>query len=279
MTTPASTLHLFGGVATTAELLAAGHVRATIATGVRSGAIHRLRKGWYGHADLHPEVRAAVRVGGRLSCVSTIAMRGGWAPEASALHVALAPNACRPRTPRDSRLRLTPTHPGVVLHWTATTATRGLATVWEAIDDVRSCVPADLAAASVSMLLRADASLRRQWTALPTPPIAELDTVCESGVEVLWWVRMRRHRLRIRRQVTIPGIGRVDFVIGTRLVVEVDGASYHTDPVAFEADRRRDARLSARGYRVLRFSYRQVLDRWAEVEAAVLAAVIRGDAA
>jgi hypothetical protein len=28
---------------------------------------------------------------------------------------------------------------------------------------------------------------------------------------------------------------------------------------------------------VLRFSYRQVMERWEEVEAAILAAVIRGD--
>jgi very-short-patch-repair endonuclease len=69
----------------------------------------------------------------------------------------------------------------------------------------------------------------------------------------------------------------VDFVIGERLVIEVDGAEYHTDPVRFEADRRRDALLSARGYRVLRFSYRLVIDDWPTVETAVLAAVARGD--
>lgn len=77
--------------------------------------------------------------------------------------------------------------------------------------------------------------------------------------------------------MTIPGVGRVDFVIGAFLVVEVDGAEYHTDPERFEADRHRDAMLSIRGYRVLRFSYRQVIHAWHEVEAAVLAAVVRGD--
>ncbi len=44
-----------------------------------------------------------------------------------------------------------------------------------------------------------------------------------------------------------------------------------------ESDRRRDAIASALGYRVLRFSYWQVVERWAEVEAAVWAAVSRGD--
>jgi very-short-patch-repair endonuclease len=81
----------------------------------------------------------------------------------------------------------------------------------------------------------------------------------------------------MRCQVPLPGAGRVDFLIGTRLVVEVDGYTYHSDPARFESDRRRDARLSALGYRVLRFSYRQVFERWHEVRAAVLAAVARND--
>ncbi len=55
-----------------------------------------------------------------------------------------------------------------------------------------------------------------------------------------------------------PGI-RVDLMIGERLIVEVDGREHHSDPVAFERDRVRDARLSALGYRVLRFSCNQVM--------------------
>ena len=80
-----------------------------------------------------------------------------------------------------------------------------------------------------------------------------------------------------RSQVAIAGVGSVDFVIGTALVIEVDGKQYHTDEVRFEKDRRRDARLSALGYRVLRFSYRQVFERWSEVRAAIVAAIARGD--
>ncbi|WP_227412128.1 MULTISPECIES: DUF559 domain-containing protein [unclassified Cryobacterium] len=53
-----------------------------------------------------------------------------------------------------------------------------------------------------------------------------------------------------------------------------DVAEYHSDPYA---DRRRDAVLSALGYRVLRFMYSQVLYEWRSVEAAILAAMSRGD--
>ncbi|HEU4658061.1 MAG TPA: type IV toxin-antitoxin system AbiEi family antitoxin domain-containing protein [Capillimicrobium sp.] len=43
-----------------------------------------------------------------------------------------------------------------------------------------------------------------------------------------------------------------------KLVVELDGRAFHGDGVAFERDRRRDANLQAAGFRVLRFTWRQV---------------------
>ncbi|MGX5681968.1 DUF559 domain-containing protein [Schumannella luteola] len=72
-------------------------------------------------------------------------------------------------------------------------------------------------------------------------------------------------------------VGRIDFLVGNRLVVEIDGAEFHAPREAFERDRRRDALLTSLGFRVLRFSYIQVLNRWPEVERAILTAVGRGD--
>ena len=45
-----------------------------------------------------------------------------------------------------------------------------------------------------------------------------------------------------------------------RLVVEFDGFQFHADRAAFERDRRRDAELQARGYRVIRVTWRQLID-------------------
>ena len=50
-----------------------------------------------------------------------------------------------------------------------------------------------------------------------------------------------------------------DFVWRARhLVVEVDGRDVHTTRRAFESDRRRDQRLATLGWRVVRFTWRQV---------------------
>ncbi len=43
-----------------------------------------------------------------------------------------------------------------------------------------------------------------------------------------------------------------------RLIVEVDGWETHGTRTAFEDDRARDAWLTAQGYRVVRFTWRQV---------------------
>ena len=61
-------------------------------------------------------------------------------------------------------------------------------------------------------------------------------------------------------------IGRVDFVFrSARLIVEVDGRLGHSQLLDFEDDRRRDQRAMVAGFRVVRFTYRQVSERPDEV--------------
>ena len=45
-----------------------------------------------------------------------------------------------------------------------------------------------------------------------------------------------------------------------RLIVETDGRQYHDTASAFERDRRRDQRLQVAGWRVVRCTWRQVVD-------------------
>jgi hypothetical protein len=56
-----------------------------------------------------------------------------------------------------------------------------------------------------------------------------------------------------------------------RLIVEVDGRDPHTTRRAFEHDRRRDQRLATLGYRVVRFTWRQVMHEPADVAATLTA--------
>jgi very-short-patch-repair endonuclease len=66
----------------------------------------------------------------------------------------------------------------------------------------------------------------------------------------------------------------VDFPWRTEcLVVELDGWTWHSDRKAFEDDRRRDADLVARGYRVIRVTWRQLRDEPLAVAARVAVAL------
>jgi very-short-patch-repair endonuclease len=60
--------------------------------------------------------------------------------------------------------------------------------------------------------------------------------------------------------VNANGLGdEVDFLWrDKRLVVETAGAGTHLTPTAFQRDRRRDAELRVAGYKVVRFTWRQL---------------------
>ena len=276
-----------GGLAATFELYRAGHTRRELSHAVSSRQILRVRQGWYSHPDTNPRFLEAARVGGRLTCLSGVGQHGIWQYPSTELHVAVQSHACRLRDPHRMTVRLAETTPpDVRVHWAAADAagSRFLIDPIGCLADLILCQPAEITITAADSALRGRHITPAQWRnllrrmpAARTPGLDQVEARCESGIESLTRFRLLPFGLDIRTQVPLSGVGRVDFVIGQRLVIEVDGAQYHTDPKKFEDDRRRDAVLSLLGYRVLRFSYRQVIHHWAQVEAAILAAVIRGD--
>ena len=275
-----------GGLAATHELYSDGQTHRSLAAAVNAGRIMRVRQGWYLLPDTHPELVAAARVGGALTCLPAARMHGLWTTPTPLLHVTVPNEACRLRNPLDKTVRLGTGGHLVRVHWRKPVDKPGrlILDLSSTLADVIRCESAEIAVATADSALFRGAISMHDWRRLvadaPSTRRSDLELVqplCESGIESLTLFRLRPFGLPIRCQARIPGVGRVDFLVGSRLVIEVDGANYHTDPERFEADRRRDAILSRLGYRVLRFSYTQVLYRWHEVEAAILASVFRGD--
>jgi very-short-patch-repair endonuclease len=80
-----------------------------------------------------------------------------------------------------------------------------------------------------------------------------------TELEQLFIAACRRHRLPQPEVNVKIDLYEVDFLWpDTRLIAEVDGWESHGTRSAFEADRERDARLATLGYRVVRFTWRQV---------------------
>ena len=108
-----------GGLAATHELYARGYGKKVLRFAVHTGAIVRVRKGWYCRPDLAVELQQAARVGGRLACVSAARYHGLWVPgQPGALHVQVPPDACQLRSRSDYRRRLSDlAGQHVVVHW------------------------------------------------------------------------------------------------------------------------------------------------------------------
>lgn len=99
--------------------------------------------------------------------------------------------------------------------------------------------------------------------------MARLRTLLDAeGGPALTRSEAERRFLRLLRSARLPAPGanvaigemEVDFAwTHPRLVVEVDGYAFHSSRSRFESDRRRDARLVGRGYRVMRVTWRQLV--------------------
>ena len=112
--------------------------------------------------------------------------------------------------------------------------------------------------------------------------VALVDPRSGSVLESLVRVLLHEHGVRApRTQVVVRSrtgarIGRVDFAWSdARLVVEADGFAFHADRRRYRDDRRRANALVVEGWRLLRFSWEDVLHEPDAVVACVQAALAR----
>ena len=107
------------------------------------------------------------------------------------------------------------------------------------------------------------------------PYLDLVDISAESGLETKARLRLRALGIPYRAQVRISRVGHVDLLIGERLVLELDGEAWHSGPLAYAEDRRRDLELMRQGFIVMRLSFSQVMGEWASVESVIRALVSR----
>ena len=82
----------------------------------------------------------------------------------------------------------------------------------------------------------------------------------ETKIERVMRYELARRNLPFEAQAEI-GTWTVDFLVGSKVVVECDGAYWHNKPDAQERDLKRDAELQTMGYQVLRFGEVDILER------------------
>lgn len=95
----------------------------------------------------------------------------------------------------------------------------------------------------------------------------------DSGLESIFLTRLDWLKSRIVPQAWVHG-HRVDFLIGERLVIQIDGATHAGKQR--DSDNRHDAVLDGLGYHVIRVGYWQVVDDWPAVQQLIMTALAQG---
>jgi very-short-patch-repair endonuclease len=249
------------GVVTTSELLACGLTYGRIHRRARTGRLHRLHQGVYavGHAAVSQAGRwlAAVKAcgaGALLSHQSAGLLWGFLTRYAGPIHITV-PIVRSPSPTRD-----------VSVHRSRTLKERDITcrdripvtTPRRTLQDLKRVLPREEWEAAVDRARNKGYDITGLVDEAPT----------RSVLERRFLRLCRRHRIPAPRVNVRVGDYLVDFLWPERrLIVEVDGYEFHRGRESFESDRARDAQLIAHGYRVLRFTYRQVTQESAQTAA------------
>jgi very-short-patch-repair endonuclease len=252
---------------TTDELRAAGYDVERIRAEIAAGALERVIRGWYCRPGADRGAVRAMRLGGRISCVSALALHGGWLPPDAGLHIGFPSHASGRRMAR----RTAPE--GTVAHWHPKAASTGSAfavtPLEHAIADLLVCQPPPFVVATLDSLLHKRVVQRNRVGALILRgPIgvhflgSRLDAASGSGIESIVRFGLWSAGIGARIQVVVRGAYRVDVLIDDWLVLELDGRGTHAQEKSFTSDRIREATIMRDGRIVLRCSYATVMDDW-----------------
>lgn len=271
------------------DLLRLGHSDRGIRLALEARLLFRVRHGWYALPSTADDAVQAVCVGGRLTGCSALLSYGCIVPRPRRTELVVPANACRLRRPRNRRSRLAEVD-GCRIHWCD--GPRADERGWrvsarEALLHVLRHEPREVAIACCDAVIRmqlltwaeldgvfADAPSRvRRWRTL-------VSDGADAFGETFFRLRCADAGIRFVPQPSVPRVGHLDGRIGPHTYVEVDGAQHAEGydgafggDSDFESDHVRDTRMTIRGDRVLRFTYRQMLVAWDECVAAMRRAI------
>lgn len=249
---PITALHLLGGAARRESLLAAGVTAHALRRALREGVVERPYPGCYALPDAPPVLVRAAMFRAEPTCVTAL--------EGLSLPLLAHDHRSHIAVPRDRARRATDKRPDklVVLHRELELPTHGdvstaLAHAARCLDRKAWLVPVDAALHRCLASLDEVADAGRLGRIDPEWTRRMADPRTESPAETCARVAMLEAGLDVRSQVSIEGVGRVDFLVKDLVIVETDGRDYHSDPERFIEDRRRDREAIKRGFLPLRY--------------------------
>lgn len=257
----------FGGVARIEALRRRGVTAHRLRAARERGVIFSVKRGWVARVGADRMLVAAAKRGVVLSCITLAARRGLWVLDSSRPHVAAPPKSGHAMVARG------------VLHWNRPLFPRHPDELEDTLENAlviaARCQPHESALAIWESALRKRLVDPVVLGRVPLPPDARemlqlARPFSDAGTETIFFTRLRWLGVPITPQVWLLGHA-VDFLIGERLVVQIDGG-HHVGEQRSQ-DIAHDALLKLHGYHVIRISYGQLMDQWQDVQALILAAV------
>lgn len=273
MLSPAQTIHRLGGIARGSHLQRLGFTRTQLSRLVKERKIQRVRAGVFATHELDDGICTAAAHGGALTCASALRAHEIWVlPDDDGIHVWMGPKG---RVHDHDECSCTS-------HFYTGVPPLGYAPIEIALVHLRRCAGDEAFFAAYESAWRkrllSKTARSRIRSALPISVRWMLDIArrdADSGLESILRLRLHIIGIRLECQVKIAGVGTVDFVIGSRLILEADGKENHDGETKRHRDRMRDAAASALGYETLRFDYAQIIHDWPRVQSAILGALRR----
>lgn len=252
-----------------AELMALGATSRGLTAAVRGGFLIRARRDHYVLPGTSRSVVEALRVGGRVACISRLSMAGIFTMDDRFTHIQMEESMSRSRSPRSRHIALTRyNRDGIVLHWWSTTqeTTRSAVSIRDALIHATRCQPPWHALASIEnalfLKLITDEDTRAIFRVAPKR-VAHLEALVdersESGQETILRMLILSLGLECEVQVELPGLGRVDFVVEGCLVLEADSRLAHDGWEHHVVDRGRDLVAATLGFMALRPAYQHTM--------------------
>lgn len=257
------------GVISVGALAANGFGRARVTAAQRSGVLQRAGRGYYRLQDAPPELVAAASLGTSLTCVSAAQVQGWWVLE--------PPEVLHLRADKVVNM------PGICLHRGRRSAARLVCLPADVVVDAFRCLPPlqalVIAESAVARNAVSKAALIRAFDRPQDWRVrALLDGIgrrTASPLEVCARYHLCAAGFMVQREVVVEGVGRVDFLVGDRLIVELDGYEFHSGRAEYRNDRARWNRATARGLVTLRITAEMILRRPEEFIRLVRAALAR----
>lgn len=268
-----------------ADLVAGGMTARHITAAVRGGQLVRARRDRYLAREAPEPLIRAVRIGGRLGCLSLLALLGVFVFDGTELHVHMERGDSRMRS-ADARGALPRRRDRgrIILHWhrLLSTPSRGAVDIVDAVVHAVRCQAPRHAIATLDSALNTGwlglEQLSEAFAALPARFAALrpfLDSRAQSGAESLVRLMLVRLGCLVDSQVFFDRVGSVDLVVDGWLVVECDSRAHHSSWRQQMKDYRRDRELAAQGYCVLRLTAEDIFFHEDDVFAALRGLVQR----